>query len=236
MPFSVICFIFLHPPTEQEQIDRQNRDCVDLDKQNHFYDKYKVPLTCIIIAYGLITSYRNFRDYYALELWQELLSNNFDPNVYSISEIIVSVVVTGLYCAIIFIKSERNSFFTLLGLMLLSGFLITLTTIIYQFNHYAPTIWIIAVGISVYIGYVPPGALLYDKLMGATGVSMTSVNTIYISEFTATSTTLLVILLKITAFNTMSYVNYFIWLSYFVGVIVSILITISFISFWRLIR
>lgn len=42
--------------------------------------------------------------------------------------------------------------------------------------------WMVMVGVGLYMAYIPPGAMLYDRFNGATGQPFTSVFMIYLSD------------------------------------------------------
>jgi hypothetical protein len=221
------------PPTEEEKASRQAREPSTSAEQTAFFKKYRVGLTAILIVYGMLSAYRNFRDYYALELWTDLLGADFDSGTYSLSEIIVSIAVTAIYCGLIFIKNEVTAFFVILGMMLSGGIVICISTIFGEYNGF---LWIVMVGIGAFIAYVPPGAMLYDKLMAASKTNFTTVFLIYVSEVAGSSTTLLVILLKTFAFSTTSFITYFTVLSYLTSAILIVGMSVAIICFARTIR
>ncbi len=216
----VLCILFSYmlslapPPTQLETDLRQSREPCSLEQQREFMNKYKVGLIIINIVYGVTSAYRSFRDYYALELWKELLSENFDPYIYSVSEIVVSVLVSLVYCFLFFIKDEVKGLMSLFYTMFSGGVLVLLVTVLYRTTSFSGVSWIVSCGVGLYLTYIPPGALLYDKLVGATKINYTSVFLVYVSETVATSVSLLVILLKNLVFNDISFVKYFEWLSY----------------------
>lgn len=219
------------PPTEEEMKQRRTRNVCTREQQWVFFKEFYVGLLCLFITYGMIASTRNYRDSYALELWNELIGADFDSSTYSITEIIVSICTTAAYCGIIFIKKEKTAFMTLILVMCFGGFFVGLVTLIYSLSEYNPKVWITLSGIGLTIAYVPPGAMLYDKLMGAVQIDMTMVFIIYVSEVFNSTTSLLVILIKTLVFSDMTHVQYFINLSYATFGISIICTTIAFFVF-----
>ncbi|AYV77910.1 MAG: hypothetical protein Edafosvirus2_89 [Edafosvirus sp.] len=202
--------------------------------QMEFIDKYKIGLITNSIAYGFISSYRKYRDYYQLELWTELMGKDFDAGIYSYSDVIISIVVTLIYCLIIYIKSDLISFFVLLVIMMGGSIIIIISTIVYSYQTYKPFVWIVVTGIGVYMAYVPPGVLLYDKLISATKTQISIVPIIFLSEMIAQVVTLITILIKSNVYNNYSYVSYFINISYIFGAIVVLGMIISMYNFRKL--
>jgi hypothetical protein len=224
----ILCLLFSYllatapEPTSQEIEERQNRDPCTAEEQLEFMNKYRSGLIIINIVYGITSAYRSFRDYYALEIWRELLSDDFDTSVYSLSEILVSVAIALVYCMLVFIKDEKKGLMSLFYIMFTGGLIILVIGFMQSvFENYAVA-WIVTLGVGLYLSYVPPGALLYDKLVGATKINYTSVFLVYISELVGTSVSLLVILLKSLVFTDVSFVQYFIWLSNITGIIITV--------------
>lgn len=196
--------------------------------QNEFINKYKIGLLANSIVYGFISGYRKYRDYYSLELWIELMGHNFNAGIYSYSDIIISIAVTLIYCLIIYIKSDITSFFVLLVIMIIGSFIIAISTLTYSYYEYESFIWIVLTGVGVYMAYVPPGVLLYDKLISATKTEISIVPIIFLSELIAQIVTLLIILIKSNIYTLYSYVSYFVYISYMTGgcVIVGMIISL----------
>lgn len=234
------CLIFgyllskLPKPTNDEIISRSERHFSTSEEQIKFIKKYKYGLAALSISYGFTVGYRKFRDYYALEMWTELLGANFDPSTYSITEISISITVTIAYCCIVCIKNNITAFYALLFIMMMGGMLIGIPTLVFdlstmKYNTYA---WTIIVGTGLYLAYIPPGVMLYDKLMSATNTNISIVSVVYISEAISQIMTLISILLKSYMFDGVGYVSYFIKLSY----ITSIAIVVSMLTALRVFK
>jgi hypothetical protein len=218
-------------PTEDEIIKNSLREPATSEEQINFIKTHKIGLISVCLVYGCLSSYRKFRDYYSLELWSELLGDNFDPSVYSTAELLIGISVIIVYFSVVFIHNDKKAFGYLLFVMLIGGFFIQISTIIYSVNYYSPYVWMILIGIGLYLTYIPPGAMLYDKLMAATGTNFTILSIIYISEATSQIIILLSILIKSLVFDNIGYVPYFIMLSYIIASIVIIGMIVAMISF-----
>jgi hypothetical protein len=194
--------------------------------------KYWFGLTLISLTSGVIYAYKNYRDYYAYEIWTELYGNDFIPEIYSISETGVSVVVTLAYMLLFFVKSARVCVYIIFLMMLTGGVTIGVSSVIIVFVRYNPLLWIILIGIGVMIAFIPPGALLYDKLMTAMEKKITSVFLIYISDICGPVLTAVLITIKSYGCPDMTFVKYFEVMSYITSVIVVLAMAITVVSYY----
>jgi len=116
----VICIISLYfldlspEPTPSEHEQRQIRNASKIGEQNDFLKKYLLGFLSVTFVYSMVTAYRNFRDFFSVKIWQELLTPDFNANIYVFTDIPIGVGSTLIYSFLLCIKDERKSFFIVL--------------------------------------------------------------------------------------------------------------------------
>jgi hypothetical protein len=224
----IIFLIILHLYNKNNILDRHNRQSnISQEQRTQFMKKYKIGLVSTALVYGLLLGYRNYRDYYSLEILHEILGQNFKSGVYAYSEIIISVSVLFTNGLLFMIKSDRMKFYFMLYQMLIGGIIIGISTI-FTINSY---LWIILTGFGLFVGYIPARAMLYDKLMSITHNNFSAVYLIYFADSIGYIFTIIVIIIKKYSVE-ISYVDYFVILSYIVAGFSIINMIISIIFFY----
>jgi hypothetical protein len=173
----------------------------------------------ITIVYAALTSFRNFRDYFAPELWRDLEGAGFNPTMFTQSELPVGICTAVAYSMLYWVQDNKKAFFAILGVMFLGGGVILGATVIQVAGLIDPLPWMIMVGVGLFMAYIPPGAMLYDRFNGATGVPYTSVFMIYLSDVCGYSITLTVLFYRNFGDANIPYVEFFHSLSYIVALV-----------------
>lgn len=133
------------------------------------------------------------------------------------SEIPVGVCTAVAYSMLYWVQDNKKAFFSILGVMFLGGGVILVATIMQVAGWVGPLPWMIMVGVGLFMAYIPPGAMLYDRFNGATGVPFTSVFMIYFSDVCGYSITLTVLFYRNFGDANIPYVQFFHSLSYIVA-------------------
>lgn len=188
-------------------------------------------LVTIICYYVLITALRDIRDNFALEIWSAL-GYGATPSIFTISEIPIAVLTLGVMVIGFFIQENRRALQYYHAIILVSTVLIILSTYLYQVEIIGGASWMIAVGTGLYLGYVPINAIYFDRLIGAFRFAATAGFLMYLADAAGYLGSVGVLLTKNFARLEISWLSFFIQLSYFVGVLGFVLVLAS----WRLIQ
>ena len=182
LPFALAVWLLhcMPAPTDEDQAQRTERAPMDGAARLQFFRKYGLGLTSLTVLYILLTAYRDFRDNFAVELWSEL---GFDEApVLTWSEVPVAFSVMIALGLIFMIKDNRRAFFVVHAVMLLGALLIGISTLLFQLGVLPGEIWMVLVGSGLYLGYVPFGCVLFDRLMAMTRNVGTAVFMIYVTD------------------------------------------------------
>lgn len=108
-------------PTADDKLLRKERRTLSPGEARRFFVRWAPGLILITLVYALLTSYRNFRDYFAPELWRDLEGANFNPSVFTQSEVPVGICTAVAYSLLYWQKDNKKAFFSILVVMFLGG-------------------------------------------------------------------------------------------------------------------
>lgn len=206
-------------PSADDKRLRSERRTLSPSEARAFLRRWAPGLAVITLVYAALTSFRNFRDYFAPELWRDLEGAGFNPTMFTQSELPVGICTAVAYSMLYWVQDNKKAFFAILGVMFLGGGVILFATVIQVAGLIDPLPWMIMVGVGLFMAYIPPGAMLYDRFNGATGVPYTSVFMIYLSDVCGYSITLTVLFYRNFGDANIPYVEFFHSLSYIVSVV-----------------
>jgi len=117
-------------------------------------------------------------------------------------------------------------------IMTVGAVMVGVSTLLLDMGVITGTVWMIVVGLGLYLGYVPFGCVLFDRMIAALGVVATSVFLIYVADAFAYGTSVGVLLYK-TLGPELSYYQFFHHSSYIMSVASTVLLIISGLYFMR---
>ncbi len=167
VPFLILSVWLLSripPPTEFDETLRTKRQPMNKKSRIDFFRKYSFGLIILIFIYVFLTVLRDIRDNFAVEIWNALgYKNSYE--IFVLSEVPVSLILLILMASLIVIKNNYHAFI-LSHLIIFTGIAIFgLATILFNYNLINGVIWMILIGIGLYMGYVPFNTILFERLI-----------------------------------------------------------------------
>ena len=193
MPFVVgliffiplLLFVFLMEkipaPDERDVALRTVRVPMDLQKRNAFIKQFLPGLIALVVIYIFVTVLREVRDNYMADMWRESRAV-FESDVFVKTETIISLVILVMISSMIAI---RNNFRVLLithGIMVGGFVLSAIATLFFIEGSISMFSWTTAVGLGLYMVYIPFNSLLFDRLLAAFRFAGTVGFLIYIAD------------------------------------------------------
>lgn len=170
----------LPPPTKSDIDARTKRDVMHGGERRSFFLRFAPGLVALTALYVFLTAYRDFRDNFAADVFAQL--GILDAAVFAKSESIVAVCVLALLGAIFLIRDNRRALLAIHALMGFGVVMIAAATAAFGLGWIDGLTWMIAIGVGLYLAYVPYGCVLFDRLIAATGVVGTAVFMIYVTD------------------------------------------------------
>jgi len=109
-------------PSQDDIALRSERKPLEAADRNNFFKKYGIGVMFVTLVYSMLAVLRNFRDYFAPEIFRELLGDGFDPSTFTATEVPIGIVTTIIFASLIVIKNDRKAFFLLLSIMIIGWY------------------------------------------------------------------------------------------------------------------
>jgi hypothetical protein len=179
--FCVFGLTLLPPPNAEDERQRVPRAPMDAAARRRLFGEYAPGLVALILLYVGLTALRDFRDNFAVEIWSGLGFKN-DAAIFTLSELPVGAVVLVCLTAMMFVRDNRWAFVANLGLVAAGLVLAGGSSLAFQQHLIGPVAWMIALGAGLYLAYTPYNALLFDRLIAASGRAGTAGFLIYVAD------------------------------------------------------
>lgn len=171
----------LPPPSAEDERLRTRRAPMDGRTRVVFFRAYAPGLVLLTGLYVLLTAFRDFRDNFGPEIW-DALGYAETPSILTTAEIPIAFGVLLSLAAIMRVRDNRRALLLIHGLMAGGAALIVGSTALWQAGALGPAAWMILVGLGLYVGYVPYGCVLFDRLIAAVGFIATAGFMIYVTD------------------------------------------------------
>jgi hypothetical protein len=169
------------PPDSEDERLRVVRAPMDGPARRRMFAAYAPGLIALVVIYVGLTALRDFRDNFAVEIWNGLGFKD-DAEIFSLSELPVAAIVLATLSLLMFIKDNRLAFLANLVIVALGLGLAGLSSLAFQARLIGPITWMIALGAGLYLSYTPFNALLFDRFIAASGRTGTAGFLIYVAD------------------------------------------------------
>jgi MFS family permease len=178
---SVWVLTLLPPPDARDEAQRARRMPMSASERAGFLKAYAPGLLAIVLAYVLLTAFRDFRDNFAAEIWG-VLGYGGEAAMFSLSELPVAIIALVGMAAVMAVRDNRRALVVIHG-MIAGGFaLLGLATLAFQAHLISPLAWMILAGSGLYVAYNPVNAILFDRLVAASGRVANAGFLIYVAD------------------------------------------------------
>lgn len=186
LPVILIAFWFLNQvpePTQADVAERTERKPMSGHRRYEFFIAFWPGLLPLIIAYVLLTVFRDFRDNFMVEVLDQLgypYAENKD--IMSRMELSVALGVFIAMALLYLVKDNRRGLLAALAIITAGFGVIGVATLLHLQGAISGFWWMALVGFGSYIAYVPYNSVLFDRLMASTHFVGTAVFAIYLAD------------------------------------------------------
>ena len=183
-PLLLICvagLAIMPPPNAEDERLRVARTPMDAPARRAMLAAFAPGLIALVVVYVGLTVLRDFRDNFAVEIWNGLGFKN-DAEIFTLSELPVAAIVLATLALLMFIGDNRRAFLANLVLVGIGLALAGLSSLAFEAHLIGPVTWMIALGAGLYLGYTPFNALLFDRFIAASGRTGTAGFLIYVAD------------------------------------------------------
>ena len=242
MPF-VACCVFLPvllgclylidklpPPTELDEALRTKRQPMDNADRKRFIATFLPGIILFVLAYMLLTAFRDFRDNFSAEVWKTLGYGN-SPQIFTTTEVPVSLAVLVIMGSIMVIKDNKLALMINHVIIMVGMVLIGVSTLLFEQQLIGAPLWMALIGLGLYMGYVPFNSMFFDRLIAAFHYVGTVGFIMYVADSFGYLASICVLLVKEIGLSGVSWLDFFISSGYVISVTGTVLIAGSMIYF-----
>jgi hypothetical protein len=153
-------------PTPIEAAEKSIRVPMDKNERKRFFNMFSFGLVSFIFIYILLTLFRDIRDNFAADIWLELGYGN-SAGIFTSTELPIAFSVLVLIASMIYINNNKLAF-QISQIIILAGFIICgISTFLFMQQIIAGYLWIVLVGLGLYMGYIPFNCILFDRMIAS---------------------------------------------------------------------
>ena len=184
MPFILSAYLLnrLPEPSRDDRLARMERSTMDGSQRWAFIRQFLPGMVMLMIAYFFLTAYRDFRDNFGVEIFDQLGYGINEDLIFTRSELWVAFGVVG---ALAMLNLIKNNLWGLIGafVVMTSGvMLMGVGTLLFDNGMIDGLTWMILCGLGSYLAYVPYGSVLFERLIASTRAMGTAVFVIYVAD------------------------------------------------------
>jgi MFS family permease len=248
MPFSVGAVFFLPmlifvalltmtpPPTEEDKAARSVRTQMFSDDRKDFLRSFWPGFVFNLGLYITLTSMRDLRDNFEVEIWQALVGHPVAPSVYSQIDTPVSIVVLLCVGALVYVRNNKNAF-RLSHLLILLGFLsIGLGSYLFFLHQISPFVLMYLAAFGLYLSYIPYQVIFFERLIAVFRIKGNIGFLIYAADSIGYAGSVGVLLYKEFGKHALSWGSFFTWALTIVALVGIVCILLSYQYFTQKMR
>ena len=217
-------------PSMEDELNRTKRIPMDKNQRKKILSEFAAGLIMMIIAYMLLTIYRDLRDNFSADIWKSI-GYGGNSMILTWSELPIAIIVFAVMSSVMLIKNNKKAF-NINFLIVLSGFMmIGLSTLGLKAGLINPVTWMVLLGLGTYLGYLPFNCLLFDRLIAAFGSTANAGFFIYLADSFGYLGTVSTLIFRNFNKKAFSWSNFLMTSSYGMAISGSILILLSLLYF-----
>lgn len=195
-PFMVVCAYLLNQmpePTAKDIQQRSKREPMTKGERLAFLRRFGLGIGLLMLFYGSLTVLRELRDSFAADIWKELHVDG--AFIFTQTEIPIAIFVLVLMGLIVFVRNNWRALNIIYVITIIGGLLMIAATLMFTAGVIGPILWMILLGLGLYMGYIP-FSYLVERLIAALQITSTTVFLLYLADSCGYLGTVAVFLVK----------------------------------------
>ncbi len=184
IPFLLSAYMLnrIPEPSRDDRLARMERSTMDGSQRWAFIRQFLPGMVMLMIAYFFLTAYRDFRDNFGVEIFDQLGYGINEDAIFTRSELWVAFGVVGALAMLNLIKNNLWGLIGAFGVMTSGVMLMGIGTLLFDNGMIDGLMWMILCGLGSYLAYVPYGSVLFERLIASTRAMGTAVFVIYVAD------------------------------------------------------
>ncbi len=236
IPFLLSAYLLnrLPEPSRDDRLVRMERSTMDGSQRWAFIRQFLPGMVMLMIAYFFLTAYRDFRDNFGVEIFDQLGYGINENAIFTRSELWVALGVVGALAMLNLIKNNLWGLIGAFGVMTSGVMLMGVGTLLFDNGMIDGLTWMILCGLGSYLAYVPYGSVLFERLIASTRAMGTAVFVIYVADSIGYVGAIVVMGVKDQFAADVSRLEFFRYLTYGMSVLGVVMLVSSLIYFYQI--
>ena len=219
-------------PTHLDQQERTARAPMNGSERIAFFRRFAPGLSLLVIVYTMLTAYRDFRDNFLADIWQDVRPDMAQPD-FSATETPISISVLLILMLLVLVKNNRKALMINHAAILFGVLTAGFATWGYHQGWLSDYLWILLTGFGTYMAYIPFNSILFDRMI-ATFRYVSNVGfLIYLADSFGYMGSVGVLLYKDFGAKSLSWTEFFTGISYALAGIGLVGLVFSWVYFQR---
>lgn len=219
-------------PTETDKLLRVERLPMNTEDKRTVMAEFGPAMLGIGLIYMMLTTMRDFRDNFSVEIWNEI-DSGWDKGVLSLTESISGIIVLIAIGSLSMIRNNIRGFWATQQLIVLGILLSGGSTLFFQMHLISPFWWMLLIGMGMFLAYMPIQVVLFDRMIALFKIKANAGFFVYICDSVGYLGSVLLLLYKEFFMRDLSWCNVLIRFSYTLTVVCLILMVMVSIFFNR---
>jgi hypothetical protein len=229
----LLLFLFLlnkiPPPTAEDELLRTKRQPMTGEERKKFTLTFLPGLILLVLAYMLLTAYRDFRDNFSAEIWRSLGIS--DPKIFTQTETLVSLVVLVVIASLMVIKNNFKALVINHIIVIIGMLMVGVGSWLFEQKLIDAPTWMVAVGMGLYFGYIQFNSIFFDRLIATFKYVSTVGFLIYLADSFGYVGSVGVMFYKEFGSHKLSWLDFFLKSSYILSISGTLLMLASLVYF-----
>jgi len=219
-------------PSETDKLLRAERLPMTNDDKKNVLKEYGPGIIGIGLIYTILTTMRDFRDNFSVEIWNEI-DPHWNKAIFSITETITGIIVLAAIGSISLIRNNIKGFWgtqylIALGLLLSGG-----STLLFHLHVINPFWWMLLVGMGMFLAYTPIQVVLFERMIAVFKIKANAGFFVYICDSVGYLGSVVLLLYKEFFMKNLSWAKVLMQFSYLLTGICILLLVFTVIFFNR---
>jgi hypothetical protein len=219
-------------PGEADIVERTVRQPMTAAERRRFFIQFAPGIVLTTLIYMGLNAYRDFRDNFAVEIWNAL-GFAAQPEMLTLSEIPIAVLVLVLAGAMFLIRRARPGFYISFFMILFGGITLILATWMFTRGVIGPVTWMIAAGFGMYLPYMFYHTMLFERWIALFKTGGNIGFLMYIADSFGYLASVAVMLYKDFFVKDLSWLHFFTTFSFITGFAIILLGLLAFAYFLK---
>ncbi|WP_205686993.1 DUF5690 family protein [Chitinophaga rhizosphaerae] len=152
-------------PSETDKLLRAERAPMTPADKSDIVRNFWPGLLCILLIYCLLTTLRDFRDNFSVEIWNEIGGNHWSRSILAQTELISTVIVVACVSCLSLIRNNIRGLWATKGLIAIGIIMTGASTLLYHRHAIGPYGWMLTLGTGLFLAYIPIQVALFERLI-----------------------------------------------------------------------